>query len=108
MRNICDRTCNESERDERDVCADEKKRRVKAWSRHIRNGDENLRAGSPAWAFLSCLLLNGPEDWEQAAHTTASASKPLAEAAAETALAVASPSIGEQQHVAAIASQMKK
>ena len=53
-------------------------------------------------------MLNGPEDWEQAAHTTASASKPLAEAAAETALAVASPSIVEQQHVAAIASQMKK
>ena len=50
---------------------------------------KNLLAGSPAWAFLSCRLLNGPEDWEQAAHTTASASNPLAEAAA----AAASPSI---------------
>ena len=64
--------------------------------RHIRNvGDENLRAGSPAWAFLSCRLLNGPEDWEQAAHTTASASKPLAEAAAAASPATA-PSIVER------------
>ena len=46
---------------------------------------KNLRAGSPAWAFLSCRLLNGPEDWEQAAHMTASASNPLFEAAAAPA-----------------------
>lgn len=55
----------------------------------IRDVGKNLRAGSPAWAFLSCRLLNGPEDWEQAAHTTVS--KPLAEAAAAGAAAVASP-----------------
>lgn len=48
-----------------------------------------LRAGSPACAFLSCRLLKGPEDWEQAAHTTVGWS-PLA---MEAAAAAAAPSI---------------
>ena len=59
---------------------------------------KNLRAGSPAWAFLSCRLLNGPEDWEQAAHTTASASNPLVEAAA--AAASPAPSISSKMNTA--------